>query len=89
MGSVRQRWRDELLDEVRATRAELANLIEGNREFTAEAILELRQNRRITEETLAEVRVSREEFREEMRAQRQALFAVLDRLPPPPGEATA
>ena|SRR5829696_5628772 len=68
---------------------------EAHRQFTAEMTLQLRQMRLEGEARLAELRAHRDEWREahdemiaEQRAGRQALLAVLDRLPPP-GEATA
>jgi hypothetical protein len=82
-------WRqDEVLREVREIREDLREdrhahreFVEAHRQFTAELTLQLR---RIADQHSADMR----EIREEMRAGRQALLAILDRLPPP-GESTA
>jgi hypothetical protein len=49
----------------------------------------IEDNSRAWREGIAEIRELREEFREETRAQRAALFRMMDRLGPGPGDAPA
>jgi hypothetical protein len=49
----------------------------------------IEENSRAWREGIAEIRQLREEFREETRAQRAALFRMMDRLGPGPGDAPA
>jgi len=75
------RVQNEILREVHETREDLRQDREAHRQFTAEMTLQLRQMG-------VENRAANHEIIEELRAHRQALLAVLDRLPPP-GEARA
>ena len=81
-----RRLQNETLREVRDHRGEFREEREAFRQSMAQMILEMRRN---GEAHRAELRAMREEFRDEMRVQREALLAVLDRLPPPPGQDPA
>lgn len=62
-------------------------MIQGHQEFMQKLNQSTEQaskeSARKTDKILAELEGGREEWREELRAHREALFALIDRLPPP------